>query len=371
MTVSASKLPRWRGFNLLEKFIVTLMNESFREEDFAITAEWGFDFVRLPLSYWCWSDPQNWRQLKEPILKEIDDAVRMGKEYGIHVNLNFHRAPGFSVDRSAAEPFNLWIDDEALQACVYHWRHFAERYKGIPNEEVSFNLLNEPSVKSLESGEVLGDEDYYRVVKVLVDAIREIDPNRLIIADGLLWGRLPVPSLAELGIAQSNRGYEPMEITHCKAPWVAGSEYWPEATWPLPVDRDAGEIPIPPEIFSLIKVFYNNPVIKEHLQECDFTADWDKNRMYNQMILPWKEVEAMGVGVHVGEFGAYINTPHEVILAWMEDLLDLWKTANWGWAMWNLRGAFGVLDSERKDVAYEDYKGHRLDRKMLELLKTY
>ena len=39
--------------------------------------------------------------------------------------------------------------------------------------------------------------------------------------------------------------------------------------------------------------------------------------------------------------------------------------------MWNLRGEIGVLDSERTDVQYEDYKGHKLDRKMLELLKQY
>jgi len=39
--------------------------------------------------------------------------------------------------------------------------------------------------------------------------------------------------------------------------------------------------------------------------------------------------------------------------------------------MWNLRGPFGVLDSERQDVAYEDFKGHKLDRKMLELLRKY
>jgi len=39
--------------------------------------------------------------------------------------------------------------------------------------------------------------------------------------------------------------------------------------------------------------------------------------------------------------------------------------------MWNLRGAFGVLDSERQDVEYEDFKGHMLDRKMLELIRRF
>ena len=58
-------------------------------------------------------------------------------------------------------------------------------------------------------------------------------------------------------------------------------------------------------------------------------------------------------------------------LAWMKDCLDLWKEAGWGWALWNLRGSFGLLDSERADVAYEDHKGRKLDRKMLELLRSH
>jgi endoglucanase len=52
----------------------------------------------------------------------------------------------------------------------------------------------------------------------------------------------------------------------------------------------------------------------------------------------------------------------------MGDQLALWKEAGWGWSMWNLRGDFGILDSNREDVRYEDYRGHKLDRRMLELL---
>jgi len=36
----------------------------------------------------------------------------------------------------------------------------------------------------------------------------------------------------------------------------------------------------------------------------------------------------------------------------------------------SFRGSFGVLDSGRKDVAYEDFRGHKLDREMLDLLRS-
>ena len=72
--------------------------------------------------------------------------------------------------------------------------------------------------------------------------------------------------------------------------------------------------------------------------------------------------------IHVGEWGCFNRTLYEVTLAWMSDLLALWKEAGWGWAMWNLRGNFGIVDSGRSDVVYEDFRGHKLDRRILELL---
>ena len=138
----------------------------FLESDFAQIAELGFDFVRLPMSYRCWTPANDWRELKEPVLKEIDAAVDWGRRYGVHVNLNFHRAPGYCVN-PPAEPFDLWKDDEALTACAYHWTHFARRYRGIPSANLSFNLLNEPGN--------LPDATYIRVVKRLVEAIRAED----------------------------------------------------------------------------------------------------------------------------------------------------------------------------------------------------
>ena len=53
------------------------------------------------------------------------------------------------------------------------------------------------------------------------------------------------------------------------------------------------------------------------------------------------------------------------------DLLALWQEAGWGWAMWNLRGAFGVVDSGRDDVKYDSFRGHKLDRELLELIRAH
>jgi endoglucanase len=322
---SSSHLPRWRGFNLLEKFTHG-RNAPFRESDFQWIAELGFDFVRLPLSYRCWADVDDWLNLKEDVLKDIDQAVEFGRKHGVHVNINFHRGPGYCVNQPK-EPLDLWSNEEALEACAFHWAHFAKRYRGIPNDQVSFDLLNEPPR--------IPEETYVSVAKRLVEAIRTEDPDRLVIADGLSWGRDPVHGLVDLGIAQSTRGYDPMQISHYKASWVRGDR-WDEPTWPL---KRGDQV-------------------------------MDKEWLRKGRIEPWKALERKGVGVHVGEWGAFRHTPHRVALAWMRDFLDLWKDAGWGWAMWNFRGAFGILDSGREDVQYEDFHGHKLDREMLELVQA-
>ena len=43
--------------------------------------------------------------------------------------------------------------------------------------------------------------------------------------------------------------------------------------------------------------------------------------------------------------------------------------AGWGWALWNFTGGFGICDSGRTDVAYENWHGRKLDRAMVELLQ--
>lgn len=329
---------RYRGFNLLAKFGAWGPRRKFDEEDFEIMNDWGFDFARIPMSYWNWASRDDWYKINEDILKDIDEVVELGRQYKIHINLNLHRIPGYCINGRDREPMDLFEDtpenmQKALDAAVFHWKLFAKRYKGIPNEQLSFDLINEPPHLPEETR-------YVEVVKALVAGIREEDPERMIVADGKDVGRTPVYGIVDLGLVQSTRGYDPMSVSHYKANWVPKEAFqtFEKPTWPL--KGDDGKI-------------WNKAVLKEKL------------------IDTWQPLVDKGIQVHVGEWGCYNKTPQDVALRWMRDLLSLWKEAGWGHAMWNLKGDFGPLNSERKDVKYESYKGHKLDRKMLELLKEF
>jgi aryl-phospho-beta-D-glucosidase BglC (GH1 family) len=70
----------------------------------------------------------------------------------------------------------------------------------------------------------------------------------------------------------------------------------------------------------------------------------------------------------VQEFGVHNKTPHSVAVAFLADLSAFFREQNVGWALWNLTGSFGILNSSRTDCTYETYQGYKLDRAMLDAL---
>jgi len=470
--VGSVDISQWRGFNLLEKF--TLRNNApFAEDDFKWIAELGFNFVRLPMDYRCYTETNNWLRFKESVLKEIDQAVEFGAKHHTHVCLNLHRAPGFCIN-PPAEATDLWKDPAAQDAFVAHWVMFAKRYQHVPQEQLSFNLLNEPTRNTRES--------YLKVNSRVIEAIHAVDPKRIIVVDGNNVGKDPSPEFLKYSnVVQATRGYHPGGISHYKASWVKSSNKMPPPTWPPskvigqlfgPMKKDLkaplvlkGDFKAGTEVVLKVLQFSSKAkvqakadgkVIGELL--CDAKAqpaewkslksgkytyyepvkamsigvtltasakeiafenmegDWIKfselelcmpggarqtygtdltwgapqephavaadgriltppgtnpSQTLVNYLKPWRDFSARGGAVFVGEWGCYNKTPHTVALAWMKAWLEEWKQARYGWAVWNFRGSFGLLDSGRSDVQYEDWYGHKLDREMLKLLQAY
>jgi len=347
-----NKLPKWKGFNLLDFYSAdpSENRRSTTEEHFSWMRDWGFDFVRIPMAYPAYLAFDGDRNITanetyyvdKSNLEKIQALVEMAHKYGMHVCLNLHRAPGYCINAGFPEPFNLWKDQAALDAFCWHWSMWAKLYKGTSSKKISFDLVNEPSMREdmndqhSRSGPVPGDI-YRKVAKAAVEAIRKENPQHLIIADGNSGGNTVIPELIDLGIAQSCRGYYPHAISHYKAPWAnKDPEHLPEPLWPGKVGNQ----------------YLSRPMLESYYR-------------------PWIELMQKGVGVHCGEAGCWKKTPHGVFIAWFSDVLEILSAHQIGFATWNFIGDFGILDSGREDVAYEDWHGHKLDRGLLELMKKY
>ena len=94
----------------------------------------------------------------------------------------------------------------------------------------------------------------------------------------------------------------------------------------------------------------------------------NKNNMLEIFYAQWIELKNQGVGVHCGECGCYNKTPHNVFIPWFADVLDILSSNGIGFALWNFKGSVGILDCGREDVDYEDWYGHKLDRRLLDIM---
>lgn len=301
------------------------------EQALDFLAEFGFNFVRLPLDYRFWTQGSDYFRPDKSVFRYVDSYVQACQSRGLHLCLNLHRAPGYCTNRNQLEQHNLWRDGIAQRAFVYLWETFAGRYRAVPGEFLSFNLINEPPCPG-ECG--MTRANHAALIRQTVAAIRLTDPQREIVIDGLGGGYLAMPELADLGVVHSGRGYHPMPITHHRASWwddhlKAPAPKYPGLRW-------QGRI-------------------------------WDRAALRDSY-RPWRDVEQRGARIHIGEFGCFKFTPHEIAMRWYADILSIFKEFGWGYALWNFRGPFGIIDHGRPSARLELVAGYQVDRVLLDLI---
>lgn len=347
-----NKLPKWKGFNIPDYFQPDpwYVGSNTPEEFFKWVADWGFDFIRIPVAYPAYLNITPYQKyitaedvykIDENKVSQIEKTISLAHKYNLHVSLNLHRAPGFCISTGYHEPYNLWTEKKAQDAFVHHWSFWAKRFKNVSYKKISFDLLNEPcyrdNVNDTSSKTTAVPGALYRTVaEAATTVIRKENPLSYVIADGNNGGSDAVPELADLNIGQSCRGYYPFEISHYKAPWVyPDPAYQPTPLWPGTVGGR----------------YFSKAMLEEYYK-------------------PWLNLVKQGVGVHCGECGCVKDTPHDVFLAWFGDVLDILTANGIGFALWELKGDFGILNSNRGDVQYEDWYGYKLDKKLLTMLQS-
>ncbi|GGJ59086.1 glycoside hydrolase family 5 protein [Deinococcus roseus] len=325
-------MPRY-GFNFQWMYTGEYSTEPLEADQKALDfmQQFGFDFARIPVNYFYFTRDFDYFNPDERILAYLDRYLQACQQRGIHMSLNLHRAPGYCINFNDLEKHNLWQDEIAQDAFVFLWELFAQRYRGVPSSQLSFDLLNEPP----EIGQYGMTRDIHEnLMRRTVAAIRAIDPHREMVIDGLGGGNIAMPELADLGVVHSGRGYQPMTVSHYRAEWWDGSKGMPMPTYP----------------------------------DCEWdgkTWNIDTLREYYR---PWLEIRESGVQVHIGEFGCYKYTPNDVALRWFRDLFQVYRELGWGFALWEFSGNFGIAGHNRPGVVYEEFHGYQIDRELLNLM---
>jgi len=167
---------------------------------YEVFANWNCNLARIPLSqdYW-FGTVSNWSTPYPPdggeaYRKTVDEVVEIALSFGKYVSLNLQWSNADELGENIGQHF--MPDENTLE----FWLDAAERYKNNP--AVLFNLYSEPRSVSWEVWkyggpieEVVGD--YSVSTKTLkyttpghqkmVDEIRALGANNIIIAGGLGW----------------------------------------------------------------------------------------------------------------------------------------------------------------------------------------
>lgn len=292
----------------------------------------GFNFARIPTDYRFWVHDFDYLHPDQAVFAAFDRYLAACSARGIHMSLNIHRGPGYCINRNDLERHNLWLDQEAQDGFVFQWETFARRYRGVPADQLSFDLLNEPPGVGQYG---LTRANHAALIRRTVAAIRAIDPQRAIVIDGLGGGHLAMPELADLGVVHSGRGYQPMPVSHHQARWWPGHADAPAPEYPG--QRWEGRV-------------WNRETLREFYQ-------------------PWRAVQAAGAAVHIGELGCYNKTPNPIALRWFADLFAIYREFGWGFALWNFEGDFGIIGHGRPGARFEPLGGYLVDRDLLELIR--
>src|SRR5580692_10705851 len=197
---------------------------SLSAADFKVVHEAGFDHVRVPMRISSHASATPPYAIDRAFLRRMDWAIdqALSNDLAIIVDLH-HYIPMMKAPKAHADRL------------VGLWRQIATRYRGMPRAVV-YEILNEPTDK-------LTAEVWNPILARAVAAIRQIDPDRLIIVEGAHWASakdlrdtLQVPA-GDPNLIASFHMYAPMYFTHQGFSWMEPWYQTRGVTFPGPPPR--------------------------------------------------------------------------------------------------------------------------------------
>ena len=191
------------GTAYTDTFYAAWRKNFVQKRDIDSLAKWGFNSIRLVMHYNLFTLPIE----KEPIAGKqtwltegfalVDSVLAWCAANHIYVILDLHAAPGGQGKDAAISDYDaslpsLWESELNKAKTVALWRKLAERYKNA--EWIGgYDLINEPNWDFENSGNQNGcncnqNKPLADLYKRLIDTIRQVDPNHLIIVEGNCWG---------------------------------------------------------------------------------------------------------------------------------------------------------------------------------------
>jgi len=300
--------------------------------DMALMAKLGFDHVRLSIDAGALEASFRGTGGPADFMTRLDRAVDTMLGDGLAVMIDLHPDESFKQQ--------LRSGDDGVDRLVMLWRKLAGHYANRDPGRVFFEIMNEPEVT-----------DTYRWAGIqsrVAAAIREAAPMHTIIATGSswsdIWNLLALEPLTDGNVIYNFHFYEPHEFTHQGATW--GSPWW----------SDTHNIPYPATEASMAELLKEVPDAADRFElENYWLNHWDAHHIR----LMIDEAAEWGRANHVplicDEFGAFRDhMDADSRMNWLRDVRTALEADGIGWAMWDYRGGFGVVQKQDGQPAQVD-----------------
>ena len=294
-------------------------------EDFALARTLGFDHIRLPLDEDQFWNPDGSRESDAWDLLEHALDWAEAEDLRVVCDLHILRSHHFNQTSTPA----LYTDPAELDRFCSLWRELAPRLAQRSHDHVALEILNEAVARD--------GADWNRVSGAAFRTIREAAPHHTIVL-GSNWycmcrtfGELEIPD--DPNKILTFHFYNPMFVTHHKAKWT------PEGAWDGPIAYPGRPFPggIPDDVPE---------PLRSRMREKDVA--WDIGTMRQELSDPLRRAQETGSRLYCGEFGIHQGAPLEVRKAWLRDAREAFETENIAWAVWDWKGVFGVVDTDRR-----------------------
>lgn len=186
-----------------DKFYEEWLQNFFTKEDVELTAEWGFNSIRLPIHYNLFTPAIEDEEIPGKItwnekgFEMLDSMVAWCETYKIYLIIDLHAAPGGQGTNASISDYDtskpsLWESEENQTKTVALWRKIANRYK----DETyigGYDLLNETNWPFENDGthkngcDCKTNKPLLTLFEKTIDAIREVDTNHIIFIEGNCW----------------------------------------------------------------------------------------------------------------------------------------------------------------------------------------
>lgn len=260
----------------------------------------------------------------------LEEALGWAREAGLRVIVDLHILRShYFLDKDPP----LYRDPSEERRFAGLWEDLADALAAHPCDQVAFELLNEAVAKD--------HKDWNRVAHAAHTAVRQRQPERFIVLGSnrfcqcVTFPHLRVPE--DKRTILTFHYYNPMLVTHYTAPWVG-----PLRDYTGPIDYPGDLIPA--------DLFQAQPAeLRETMK--DNGLHFDLEAMRRDLAYPLAVREKTGLPLYCGEFGVYKACPDSVRLRWLRDILTLLREYGIAHAIWDYRGAFGIVDENRQPTA--------------------